>query len=253
MSGHSQQLAVFCINLERSTKRRADMALRLAALGLDYDWFHAVDGRTEWQRLVSQVDLPAFRRNTGRKVMTGEIGCYYSHLGVWQAFLATGADVCLILEDDVVFHDDFMDAIDLALNSVAQWDYLKLNHIRAKIPVRQGEIGRYRLNAYLGSATGNGAYMITRDLAQRLLPRLLPITRPIDHELDRSHIHDFRLFGLEPFPSHVDDGNDSTITGIGHAEVYKLPAWQRLPNYALRLRNLFGKLAHMARRGMLWR
>jgi glycosyl transferase family 25 len=108
------------------------------------------------------------------------------------------------------------------------------------------------VNAYLGPATGLGAYLITRDLAARLLPAMLPVTRPIDHELDRIHVHDFRHFGLEPFPSHVDDGNDSTITGTGFAEVAK-PAWhRRLPMYGLRVRNLLGKLWHLARRGRLW-
>ncbi len=246
------RLATFLINLPRSEKRRADMEGRLATLGLDHVWFHAVDGRAEWLRLVAQINLPAFRRNTGREVMPGEIGAYHSHLMVWQAFLATKAEICLVLEDDVVFHDDFREALDLALSTVSQWDFLKLNKIRARHPVRQGELAGYRLNAYLGAATGLGAYLITRDLAQRLLPRMLPITRPIDHELDRSHIHDFRHLGLEPFPSHVDDGNESTVTGTGFSEVHKFPAWKRLPNYTLRLTNLIGKTLHMARRRMLF-
>jgi glycosyl transferase family 25 len=87
--------------------------------------------------------------------------------------------------------------------------------------------------------------------AARLLPVMLPVTRPIDHELDRIHVHDFRHFGLEPFPSHVDDGNESTITGVAFSAVKKFPWHRRLPLYALRWRNSFGKLAHLAARGRL--
>lgn len=248
-----ENLAVYLINLERSDGRRADMVARLAALGLDYTWFRAIDGRAEWDRLTQTLDAEAFERNTGRQVMKGEIGTYHSHLGAWQAFLDSGKNVALILEDDVVFHDDFLSALSVALNSDDQWDFLKLNKIRAKHPVRQSRLGRYDLNAYIGAATGLGAYLITRDLAARLMPEMLPITRPIDHELDRSFVHDFRHLGLEPFPSHVDDGNESTITGKSFSEVKKFAACQRLPNYALRMRNLFGKILHMAKRGMLWR
>lgn len=243
-------LAVYLINLPRSQARRAAMEERLAALELPYEWFHAVDGRAEWARLEPGIDLPAFRRNTGRAVLPGEIGAYHSHLGVWRRLLDSRADVALVLEDDVVFHEDFKTALQLALAATDRWDFLKLNKIRAKHPVSQGAIGPYRLNAYLGAATGLGAYLITRGLAERLLPAMLPITRPIDHELDRSFVHDFRHLGLEPFPSHVDDGNESTITGTGFNEVRKFPVWRRLPNYALRLRNLLGKALHMARRGM---
>ena len=243
-------LATYVINLPRSVARRKDMETRLAKLGLDPVWIDAVDGRARWESLQSTLDLSAFERNTGRKVMPGEIGAYHSHLGVWRALLDSDAEVALVLEDDVVFHDDFLEAVALALTEKARWDFLKLNKIRAKHPFLQTKIGPYALNAYLGAATGLGAYLITRDLAARLLPVFLPITRPIDHELDRSHIHDFRHFGLEPFPSHVDDGNESTITGTGFSDVQKFPAWQRLPNYALRLRNFLGKALYMARRRM---
>jgi glycosyl transferase family 25 len=238
-------IAVFLINLDRSVKRRADMTARLAALGLSYTWFRAVDGVEEWSSLIQHLDEPAFRRNTGRSVLAGDVGCYHSHLRVWQTFLATNADTALVLEDDVVFHDDFIDALAKALAARDKWDMVKLNCIRAQHPFRQIGVGRYRMTSYIGTFTGTGAYLITRDLAARLLPSMLPITRPIDHELDPVFVHKFRHFGLEPFPSHVDDGNESTITGTGFSEVKKFPKWKRLPNYALRVRNLIGKAAFL--------
>jgi glycosyl transferase family 25 len=246
------RLAAYVINLPRSVVRRERMEGQLAAMGLEHTLFPGVDGRAEWDRLAQTLDETAYRRNVGRAVMPGEIGCYHAHLAVWRDFLAGPADVALIMEDDVVFHPEFRAALDAALGARDSWDFLKLNRIRAKQPICQGILGDWRLNAYLGPATGLGAYLITRDLAARLLPAMLPITRPIDHELDRIHIHDFRHFGLEPFPSHVDDGNDSTITGQGFAAVRKFPWYRRLPAYGLRWRNLLGKAVHLARRGRLW-
>ncbi len=241
MAQITPKITVFVINLDRSRKRRDDMVQRLNQIGLDYTLFAACDGRAEWENLAGTVNLPAFERNTGRKVMKAEIGTYHSHLGVWRAFLDTKTDIALILEDDVVFHDDFVAAITLAASHVQQWDFLKLNKIRAKYPLKRGGIGPYALNAYVGPATGLGGYLITRQLASRLTPALLPITRPIDHELDRIFVHKFRHYGLEPFPSHVDDGNESTITGTSFSEVRKFPKWRRLPNYALRFGNLVAK------------
>lgn len=249
----SPRLHVWLINLPRSTQRRVDMELRLAAIGLPYTLFPAIDGRLNFSSLVNDLDAPAFRRNTGREVLPGDLGCYHSHLHVWQSFLSTNADTALVLEDDVIFHDNFLEALASALDARDDWDMLKLNCIRAQHSIVQGAAGHYRLNGYMGPFTGTGAYLITRDLATRLLPDMLPVTRPIDHELDRTFAHDFRHFGLEPFPSHVDDGNESTITGTGFSDVQKFPAWRRLPNYALRWRNIAGKLWHMARRGMLFR
>jgi glycosyl transferase family 25 len=239
-------IAVYLINLEQSEKRRAHMVKSLADLPLDYTWFRAIDGTKDWHALASSVDIKAFERKTGREVLKGEIGAYHSHLGVWDAFIQSGKQVALILEDDVVFHADFLVALETALLAGDRWDFLKLNKIRAKHPVRQGALGPYALNAYLGAATGLGAYLITHQTATMLLPKMLPITRPIDHELDRTFHHNFRHFGLEPFPSHVDDEKESTITGTAFSKVRKFPKWKRLPYYALRARNFIGKALVLA-------
>jgi glycosyl transferase, family 25 len=235
------ELGVWLINLDRSTARRETMETRLAALGLPYTRFPAIDGRAEWDRLVTGVDLPAFRRNVGREVLPGEIGCYASHLAVWQALLDSPHEVALVLEDDVVFHDDFLPALDLVLAEADRWDMVKLNVIRAKQPVLRRSLGPYRLNAYVGAFTGMGAYLITRSFARAQIPAMHPFRRPFDHALDQFDARSFRHYGLEPFPSHVDDGNQSTITGTGFAAVKKLPWYARLPVYRQRLVKLWTK------------
>jgi glycosyl transferase family 25 len=161
--------------------------------------------------------------------------------------------VALILEDDVVFHDDFLGSLDLALGAFDHWDTIRFNCIRAKFPVRQGYVGQYSLNAYVGPFTGNAAYLLKRDVAQRLLPNLWPQTRAFDHELNRFFRHDFRQFGLEPFSTHVDDGNESSITGTGFALVKKFKWYRRLPHYGLKAANYFRRAGWLARQGRLWR
>ena len=245
-------IGVWLINLPRATERRRKMDEQLAGLDLPYAVFDGVDGNARRDELAKLMDLPAFERNLGRKVLWGGIGCYTSHLGVWKEFLASGKPAALILEDDVVFHDDFLSAIDLALANDHAWDMLKLNKIRAKFPVAQGRLGKYRVNAYIGPATGTGAYLIHRATVEKLLPAMVPITRATDHEINRFYLHDFRLFGLEPFPSHVDDGGVSFITGKASGDVVKFKWYQRMPNYRLRLANYFRRGWWLLKKGYLW-
>ncbi len=244
-------IGTWLINLERATDRRAKMEAQLARMDLPYVRISGVDGKAREDELLQTVDLPAFERNLGRRILMGGIGCYHSHLAVWRLFLESGKPVALILEDDVVFHDDFLRAVDLALEAEDHWDMLKLNRIRAKLPICQGRIGPYRLNAYIGPATGTGAYLIHRQTVERLLPRMLPITRATDHEINRFFLHDFRLFGLEPFPSHLDDGGQSLITGTGFGDVVKFRWWQRLPHYRLKTANYLRRALWLARKGYL--
>lgn len=242
-------LPAYLINLPRATARREKMQTQLAALGLPYILFPGVDGRAEEARLLANTDRVAFERNMGRKILIGGLGCYHSHLGVWEAFLATQAPVALVMEDDVVFHDDFLAAVAIALRGADHWDLLKLNRIRAKMPVSQGRLGPYHLNAYLGPNTGTGAYLINRATAAKLLPAMRRVTRATDHEINRFFVHDFRLRGLEPFPSHVDDGNVSLITGTGFADVEKFPLSRRWPHYLLKAGNYLRRCVWLARRG----
>jgi len=244
-----QDLPVWLINLPRAVSRRHQMESQLAAIALPYTLFPGVDGRAEAERLLANTDIVAFEKNMGRRILIGGLGCYHSHLAVWEAFLATGKAVALILEDDTVFHDDFLSAVRMALKASDHWDFLKLNRIRAKLPISQGRIGQYRLNAYVGPATGTAAYLIKRETAEKLLPAMRQVTRATDHEINRFFLHDFRLRGLEPFPSHVDDGGESHITGSGFADVEKLHGWSRLPHYRLKAANYLRRLWWLAKRG----
>lgn len=245
-------LPIWMINLPRATERRAKMDAELAKIGLSCQVFDGVDGKAEEERLLKTVDQEAFRRNMGRVILIGGIGCYHSHLGVWREFLKTDQPIAMIMEDDVVFHDDFKEAVTLALQAKDHWDFLKLNKIRAKIPVSQGKIGPYDLNAYIGPNTGTGCYLIKRETAEKLLAAMLPVTRATDHEINRFFVHDFRLRGLEPFPSHVDDGNVSFIAGAGHEGMIKFPVLKRLPNLWLRFTNYFRRGFWLLKRGEIW-
>ena len=252
MSLTRADIGTWLINLPRARDRRAKMETQLSRMDLPYAVFDGVDGKAREAELLKTVDLEAFERNLGRRILMGGIGCYHSHLGVWRNFLDSGKPVALILEDDVVFHDDFLTAVDMALACAGEWDMLKLNRIRAKLPVCQGKIGPYHLNAYVGPATGTGAYLIHRRTVEKLLPAMLPVTRATDHEINRFFLHDFRLFGLEPFPSHLDDNNVSLITGTGFGDVVKFKWYQRLPYYRLKIANYFRRAAWLARKGYLW-
>ncbi len=241
-------LKIVLINLDRSNARRQAMTSRLDELGLPFERISAIDGKQRWEELSGSVDIDAFERNVGRHVMPGEIGCYHSHLLAWRHLLASPQDVMLVLEDDVVFDSTFNSVVTAALAQKHNWDLLKLNKIRAKQPVHRLRFGAHRLCAYLGPFTGMGAYLISRGAVLRLLPKMLPITRPIDHLLDRVWELPVRHYGLEPFPSWVQDEGESTITGSRYAEVKKFRLIQRLPYYAGKFNTLIRRFVYVVAR-----
>lgn len=246
-----ESIGIWVINLPCDVDRRAKMETQLSRMGLSWHLYPAIDGKVRKAELLARANEEAYKRNMGSTLLPGKLGVYASHLAVWEAFIASGTEIALILEDDVVFHDDFLDALQTALAGRNHWDLVRFNCIRAKLPVPQGMLGRYQLNAYIGPFTGNACYLIKREVAARMLPGLWPQTRALDHELNRFFVHDYRQRGLEPFASHPDDGNVSTITGTDFAKVRKFKWYRRLPHYRLKATNYVRRLAYLARTGAL--
>lgn len=239
------------ISLARAVARQERFAAECARLGIDYALFTGVDGRAELDRLMQQTDVPGWHSHMGAPIAAGHLGCYASHVQLWQDIGNGPDDIVLVCEDDVVFHDDFPAAVQAALKVAGQWDICRFAKIRAKGAICQGTVDGYRLNAYWGPFTGNACYLIKRDLAARLARDFWPISRAHDHELNRFFAYDFRLMGLEPFAAHPEDKAESYITGQAMSEAKKFPKYKRLPYYVQKLANYVRRLIWLGRRGML--
>lgn len=114
----------------------------------------------------------------------------------------------------------------------------------SRVSLSRADIGIWLIN--LPRATGRRAAM-----EARLLSRMMSVTRPIDHEINRFFAHDFRLFGIEPFSSHVDDEGQSQITGTDFPAAAKIRKWQRLPKNRLKAGNYFRRAWWLLRKGFL--
>lgn len=92
-----QALPVFVISLATAIDRRACMRSHLDALGLQYEIIDAVRGDALSQPYRQEV-------NPARNMSDGQIGCYLSHIHIYERLIEQQIPVALILEDDTVLH-----------------------------------------------------------------------------------------------------------------------------------------------------
>lgn len=247
----SAPVPIFVISLARATERREQVAREFAAVGLGYEIFDGVDGKAEEAELLGQTDLDAWHRNMGAPISAGHMGCYASHVRLWEQIARDGPEIALICEDDVTFTADFPDALAAALTVADRWDVVRFSVVRAKGAIAQGKVGRFTLNTYWGPFTGNACYLIKRATAAKLASGFYPIRRAHDHELNRFFAYDIRLMGLEPFTAPARDKGESFITGSRMAQAEKFPKYRRLPYYAQKAANYVRRLVWLGRHGML--
>lgn len=107
---------IYCINLPNRQDRRHECDVEFRKLGIDVEYFPAIDGRT-------LTRIP--------KLRPGELGAANSHINVVSKAKEQKLDKVLVLEDDVEFGHNFAEVWDLFMRSVPDdWDmvYGGVNH-----------------------------------------------------------------------------------------------------------------------------
>ena len=201
------------INLDRDTVRLAHMEAECARVGLQMQRWPALLGTA----LPPDLDACFAKRDgTDWPLSNGEIGCYASHITIWQA-LADGrlGDVALVMEDDLRLEDDFAGVVRSALAVAAPgWDLIRLSNTprRAFVPV--AKLGsRYSLVHYTRVPVSAATYLISRSGAEKLLAKNSR-TLPVDEDLRRWWRFDLNTFGVVPLPA-TPGVLESTIATLG--------------------------------------
>ncbi len=232
-----QGLKVFVINLARAAARRDAMRQRLDALGLDYAFIEAVDGREIDVAAHPAYDRKRRRYAYGRDLTASELGCALSHRAACERLLAEGLDQALVLEDDVVFHADFPAVMAAILASEQPFDMVRFvddkkmrRRRRRRVAHLKGDAlsGDYwlvRLETTLGGAH---AYLLRRSGAEKLLPALQRNWLAVDTLMGRSWEHGLVWFTVEPAPVAPDAALESTIGTQRHDKVMETGRAHRL-------------------------
>lgn len=172
-------MKVYCINLKRSTERRAKMEVELGKTSLPYEFIDAIDGRAmsdkEIKRVYSNIRT-LFRR--GLPMTRGEIGCVLSHLLFYDKVLAGEDEIALVLEDDVILYDGAQQAFEKVaefLSRTKEPTIVEFPGVARDLKVAKGdELVRVR------SAQGTYAYAVNKAGAKLLKKAFTPVCMPAD-------------------------------------------------------------------------
>ncbi len=216
---NSGRLKTYLINLDSATDRLERMKSRLANLDLDFERVSAVVAK-ELQLPIPEFDEKKFRLFVGKKTNKGEIACYLSHIKAYETFLKSDAEFALVLEDDMIFKEDFPNIVSHIINSNAKWDFVKFNTAKGRrkldISVHDFSIGnnKYAMTANLFPRTKSGAYLINRKAAKSILSNAIPMCVPFDHEMIKFWKYNINQYSLFPSPA-MEDSTPSTIDAYG--------------------------------------
>lgn len=197
-------LKLFVINLASSATRLEQVKQRLDELSVNFERFDAVDGRAAPHSLFSRYDDNLRKRFRRKEMSAGEKGCFASHFLLWQKCVELNEPI-VVLEDDVVIDDSFVEALDIAEKIIHEIPYLRLAGTSLKkSPYKAvGRIGSFDLTDHERGPTGTLCYVIHPQAAKALIANAGVWFLAVDDYIDRYWAHGVDCFSLMPFPVRV--------------------------------------------------
>ncbi len=191
-----QKVATFYINRGCDASRRLALEQRLAGAGIDAVRVEAIEG------LNVPNDLTAYFFEGGAlcsDLSPGEVGCYASHLRVYQLLIEQELPWALVLEDDATFASNVADDIAAILAAAPEdWSLIHLcGDNRRGVRVLRQVTSCHSLVRFSRIPAGAAGYLISRAGAERML---VPKIRywPIDTDFRRPWHFRIQVFGVQP-------------------------------------------------------
>ena len=205
-------MEIVVISLPTATARRASASGQLEALNLQYQFFDAVDGRSEQHALFDRYDAEAFVIHYGRPATPGELGCYASHYLVWEYCVQLGKPI-LVLEDVFLLAEFFLNAFSICSQLIDEQGYIRLQQTLKSKARFEKQIGEFALVKYTKSPQGGLCYALTPAVAGKFMEHSARFVYPLDVFVRHFWIHRIPLYGLTPYVA--DNGVLSQESYIG--------------------------------------
>lgn len=185
------QVKSHVINLKSNTKKLERVQKSLNAISIFPERFDAVYGKDLDPLYIDKITYPSVQHTmkNGRYIDSnietlGAIGCYLSHVKLWEALANSNDEMLLILEDDAITNNFSAFQINQFLNEIIEndpeWDVIFLGYTKpspspnADIPVTESV---YKINEITFQTH---AYLLSKKGALKLLSKAFPIVDQVD-------------------------------------------------------------------------
>jgi GR25 family glycosyltransferase involved in LPS biosynthesis len=233
----------YVINLARCTDKKAIIENNIAKLNLNHEFFSAIDGGDTETTSKFNFKINGWSDpNSGKAMTNGEVGCALSHWSIWSEIVdKCGSGIYpsngkfLILEDDVVVPDNFLNRFADLTKNMETYDLLYCH--RKPLALEHETEYSFGIHRISGAKSyWTCAYVLTLSGATKLVNSLyLQNLIPVDEFLPL--MYNCKIYGFEVahescekldayafHPSLIrlcDDAFENSTTF--HSDAYEIP------------------------------
>ena len=201
--------AVYVAHYSPLVDRRKSLERQLDEIKVKATWFENEPASHEAEMLY-ETSIDEWRRKSAlgykhtepyRKLNKADISLLYKHIKIWEAIVEENIEICLVLEDDIIFEEDFVNKFNLNLHQTPRdWDFIFIGsgcNLRIAPERIQKGVPVYKKSHPASKCSDS--YVVTKDAAQKVLNTFRPFTLPIDFELNYHMFeHNMNVYWWEP-------------------------------------------------------
>jgi glycosyl transferase family 25 len=192
-------MKAFVINIPSAPERWRSVCRHLKNAKIDFQRIEGIDGQ-KIEFPISEFSGTSYRLLHGRSKIPAEIGCYLSHIAAMKAFLNSGDDFGIIMEDDATFGRNLPDVIERATIYSKYWDILRLSSVNPGKIFKVIPLDDFSLGVSFTRQKGACAYVITKHAAEVYVKRLIPMRLPYDYAFDIEWFFGLKALFVTPLP-----------------------------------------------------
>jgi glycosyl transferase family 25 len=191
MNFNIQSIPCYVINLESYKDKWVRTSKILNDINIKPQRFEAVYGKNIDPEIINKITDPSVyysiknERSIDQQINSlGAIGCYLSHLKLWESLTKSDEDTFLIFEDDISLMDfTTLDKINEFVNKVIKyqkdWDFIFLGYSKP-LPFFSKDICNDKICKINEITFCTHSYIINKKGARKLLEKAYPIVHQID-------------------------------------------------------------------------
>ncbi|MSN96842.1 glycosyltransferase family 25 protein [Campylobacter sp. FMV-PI01] len=189
-------MKIFVINLEKDTHKKEIFIKNFSKFNLEYEFIKGVHGKE-----LNKDELNKKVYDYKNCFMTdGEIGCALSHLKIYEKMQDEDISHALILEDDAIFSDEFLEyfnKFDEFLKDKKEFDMVCFMHQNDEyfknLTIKIDDFKIYKI----AKGVGCYGYVITKNSAKKLLKINTPLILEADCWVQFIKMCDLQVYCLD--------------------------------------------------------
>lgn len=180
----------YYINLDKSKDRRAFMEKQFSEINIPITRIPATYGKDLAPKVLKQEKSKHNILAHYPLPNDGEIGICLTHFKLWKYLSNQPEDFSIILEDDALLQNNFIDDLESLLEQITTYDFLDISGKKGFYPLQKSKL----LTTYLMPPVLMIGQVIGKNAAQKLTDNLSDYYAPIDVMKQDVYKHKVPLF-----------------------------------------------------------